>query len=138
MIAARPTRVKESLGLAIAVCVLGGCATLPVERRSKTERVCIDRREISSISALDDRHAFVKRGSGHYSLLTLDERCTGLALARTLAIEGSAPRVCGGGGSLLSFDSPAVGLMRCRVERIEPVQDRSTALELIESRAAPE
>ena len=135
MMALRSARVGAS---AVAAFVLGGCATSAVERGSKVQRVCIDRREINSISALDDRHAFVKRGSGHYSLLTLDEKCTGLELARTVAIEGSGARVCGDGVSLLSFDYPAVGLVRCRIERIESVQDRSAALELIESRAAPE
>ena len=128
----------SSLGLAVAAALLGGCATAAAGQGSKTKRVCIDRREINSLKGLDDQHALVRRSSGRYSLLTMDKKCRGLKLARTVLIEGSAARVCGEGVSLLSFDYPAVGPMRCRVEQIEAVPDESAALELIESRAPRE
>ncbi len=133
----RFTRMS-SLDLAVAALVLGSCASLPVEEGPRAERVCIDRREISSISPLDDQHAFVKLGASHYYLFTMDKGCRGLKLARAVAIEGSAARVCGDGVGLLSFEDRTVGLMRCRVERIESVADRNAALELIDARAAPE
>jgi hypothetical protein len=49
-----------------------------------------------------------------------------------------ASRVCSDGLTLLSFDYPAVGPMRCRIEGIDSVPDKNAALELIESRAARE
>jgi hypothetical protein len=126
------------LGLAVAAVVLGGCASLPAEKGSKAERVCMNRREINSISALDDQHAFVKVSASRYYLFTVDNRCTGLRLARTIAIVDATTRVCGDGLTLLSFDYPAVGPMRCRIEGIDSVPDMNAARELIESRAAPE
>jgi len=128
----------SSLGLAVAAAVLGGCARLAAEEGSKAKRVCINRREINSISALDDQHAFVKLGASRYYLFTMDDRCRGLRLARTIALADATARVCGDGVSLLSFDDPAVGPTRCRIEQIESVANKGAALELIESRAARE
>lgn len=127
----------SSLGLAVAAAVLGGRAGLAEEEGSKAKKVCINRREISSIRGLDDRHAFVKLGASRHYLLTMDSTCRGLKLARTIAIDGTG-RVCGDGLTLLSFEYPAVGPVRCRIEGIDSVLDQNAALELIESRAAPE
>jgi len=127
----------SSLGLAVAAAVLGGCASLAAQEESKPKKVCINRREISSIRGLDDRHAFVKLGASRHYLLTMDKGCRGLKLARTIAIDATG-RVCGDGLTLLSFEYPAVGPMRCRIEGIDSVPDKDAALELIESRAAPE
>jgi hypothetical protein len=90
------------------------------------------------IRALDDGHAFVKVSAGTFYLFTVEERCSGLKLARTIAIDASSVRVCGDGDSLLSFDYPAVGSMRCRIEKIDPVADMAAALALIDSRATRE
>jgi hypothetical protein len=127
----------SAVGVAAIAVAFGNCTSLAAEEESKPKRVCIDKRGINSISALDDQHAFVKRSASRFSLLTMDKKCHGLTLARTVVIEGSAARVCGDGGSLLSFEYPAVGTMRCRIERIESVPDKNAALELIESRAGP-
>ncbi len=129
---------SSSLLLALTWGVLAAGATLAAEQGAKPKRVCIDRREIRSIKSLDDQHALLARSAGRYSLLTTDDKCRGLGLARSVAFEGSSARVCGDGSSLLSFEYPAVGPMRCRVERIEPVDDETAARELIASRARRE
>ncbi|OFV87245.1 MAG: hypothetical protein A2V74_11875 [Acidobacteria bacterium RBG_16_70_10] len=128
----------SALGLAFAAVVLGVCASAPAEGGSRAETDCINRREINAISALDDEHVFVKLSASRFYLLTVAKGCNGLRLARAIAIEGSRTRVCGNGLSLLSFDEPAVGPTRCRVEQIESVKDKGAALDLIESRAARE
>ena len=128
----------SSLGLAAAAAVLGGCTSLAAEEGSKAPRICINRREINAIRGLDDQHAFVKLSASRYYLLTVDNGCRGLRLARTIAIADATARVCGDGLTLLSFDYPAVGPMRCRIEGIDSVPDMNAARELIESRAAPE
>jgi hypothetical protein len=48
-------------------------------------------------------------------------------------IEDSS-RVCAEGTSLLAFEHPGAGPMRCRIAAIEPVKDRADA----EERAAAE
>ena len=126
-----------SLGFALVASVLGGCTALAAEEGSKAKRVCINTREINSITALDDQHAFVKLSAGRYYLFTVDKTCQGFKLARKIAIS-DASRVCNDGLTLLSFDYPAVGPMRCRVEVIDAVPDKNAALELIESRRPPE
>ena len=120
-------------GLTVAALV-AACASAPARRATEGEKVCIDPRDINSIRALDDRHAFVKVRAGHFHLLTVDETCRGMALARSIGIVEATTRVCGDGFSFLAFEEPTVGSMRCRIERIEPVADRNAAEELIRSR----
>ena len=130
----RPVHMP-SLGLAVAAAVLAGGASLVAQEGSKTKKVCINRREISSIRGLDDQHAFVKLGSSRHYLLTVDNACRGLKLARTITLSEGSSRICGDGLTLLSFEYPMVGPMRCRVDLIDSVPDMDAALELIESRA---
>src|SRR5688572_17793369 len=120
-------------GLTVAALV-AACASAPARRATEGEKVCIDPRDINSIRALDDRHAFVKVRAGHYYVLTVDKACREMSLARAIGIVEATTRVCGDGFTLLSFEHPAVGLMRCRVEWIDPVADQNAAEELIRSR----
>ncbi len=126
-----------SLGLALVAAVLGGGTALAAEEGSKAKRVCINTREINSIGALDDHHAFVKLSAGRYYMFTVDKACQGFKLARKIAIS-DASRVCSDGLTLLSFEYPAVGPMRCRIDLIDSVPDKDAAWDLIKSRAAPE
>lgn len=122
---------------AAAAVLLTACATAPPRRvsSSATERLCIDRRDINMIRALDESHAFVKVRAGWFYMLTVDRKtCAGLALARTIAIVEATTRVCGDGQSLLAFSEPTIGPMRCRIEAIDAVADMNAARDLIESR----
>jgi hypothetical protein len=125
----------SALGLALAALVSGGYATAAASEGSKPERVCIRKSEMNVVRALDDEHVGVKLSASRFYLLTVAKPCEGLKLARAIAFEGTATRVCNDGTSLLSFEYPAVGSVRCRVETIEPVADMNAARELIESRA---
>jgi hypothetical protein len=128
----------SALSLACAAVVLGGGASAPAKRASESEKVCINRREINAISALDDRHAFVKVSASQFYLATLDKSCREFGVARTIVIERSRVRVCGDGNTLLSFEVPTVGAMRCRIEQLESVANKAEARDLIESRATRE
>jgi hypothetical protein len=127
-------RSHTSLAGLVAALAAGACASAPARRASEGERVCIDRRDINTIRALDDRHAFVKVRAGHFHLLTVDKTCRGMSLARSIGIMEATTRVCGDGFSFLAFEEPTVGSMSCRIERIEPVADQNAAEELIRSR----
>jgi hypothetical protein len=125
-------------GLAAVSVVLGGCASAPAQRgSSNTERLCIDRRDINTIRALDDHHVLVKVGAGRFFLLTVERTCAELRLARSIGIVEATSRVCGDGHSLISFADPTVGTMRCRIEVIDSVADQNAAMDLIESRREP-
>ncbi len=125
-----------SLGL-VLVAVLGGGTALAAEEGTKAKRVCINTREINSITALDDQHAFVKLSAGRYYMFSVDKACQGFKLARKIAIS-DATRVCSDALTLLSFETPIVGPMRCRIELIDSVPDKDAAWELIKSRAGPQ
>ena len=127
----------SSLGLAAAAIVLGGSTSLAAEEPSKPTRLCVNRREINTIRALDDRHAFVKLSAGRYYMFSVDKACQGFKLARKIAIS-DATRVCSDALTLLSFETPVVGPMRCRIELIDSVPDKDAAWELIKSRAGPQ
>ncbi len=126
------------VGLATAAAVLVGGTSLGAGDDPKPTRLCVNRREINVIRALDDRHAFVKLSAGRHYLLTLDKSCREFHLARKIAISEGTGRVCGDGLTLLSFEEPVVGPMRCRIDGIDAVPDEAAARELIQERAAPQ
>jgi len=78
---------------------------------------------------LDDKHVFVKVGAGHHYLFTMEDRCHDLHLARNLQVFEASPRVCDDGVSLLAFELPTVGAMRCRITKLDSVRDLNEALE---------
>jgi hypothetical protein len=133
----RPVRASL-LGPAALALALAGCASAPPSRSGSNpanpERLCIDRRDINVIRALDDRHALVKVGADKYFLLTVDRACNGMSLARSIGIVEATSRICGDGTSLLSFAEPTVGMMRCSIEMLDAVADRNAAVDLIRSR----
>jgi hypothetical protein len=125
---------SRAMVLALAPAVLlGGAAGTPAAEKAKKKRDCINTREINTMRALDDKHVFVKAGANRNYLLTMDP-CPGLRDARKLQVFEASTRVCGDGTSLLAFELPATGPMRCRVAKIEPVRDLADA----EDRIAPE
>ena len=132
------SRIRTSVfSLTLAALMLGGCASAPPAPRSSARTDCVNAREINVMSPLDDQHVFVKVGADRNYLFTMEARCPGLRLARQLAVWEATSRVCGGGVSLLAFEEPSVGSMRCRIATIESVPDKEAALERIAPEAPP-
>jgi Family of unknown function (DUF6491) len=121
------------LAVALPAVLLGGAADVPAADKAKKKRDCINTREINVMRALDDTHVFVKAGADRNYLLTMDP-CPGLRDARKLQVFEASTRVCADGTSLLAFELPETGAMRCRVGKIESVRDLADA----EDRIAPE
>jgi hypothetical protein len=143
----KPAARAPFLGLAVAAALLGGGASGavaaqeekdPEAKEAKPPLVCVNRREINVIRALDGQHAFVQVSTRRYYMFTLDKTCVGFKLARKIALSDYGSRVCGDGSSLLSFEDLVAGPMRCRIERIDAVADADAARALIDERAAPE
>jgi uncharacterized protein DUF6491 len=128
---------SRSVVLAL-LAVLLGCASVPAAERAKAKKKdCINTREINVMRALDDKHVFVKVGAGRYYLFTMESRCRDLHLARNLQVFEASSRVCDDGVTLLAFELPTVGAMRCRVTKLDPVRDLDAANELIASEVPP-
>lgn len=130
-------RTSHVLVSAITVVVLHAGPSLRAGGDPKAERVCINRREINAIKTLDERHAFAKLSAGRFYLLTLDKGCQGFDKARRVALSEGSGRVCSDGLTLVAFETPLVGPMRCRIERIDAVADESAARDLVAARAEP-
>jgi hypothetical protein len=121
------------LAAALPAVLLGGVASVTAGEKARKRTDCINSREINVMRSLDDKHVFLKAGATRNYLLTMDP-CPGLGLARKLAVFEPTSRVCGEGTSLLTFEVPATGAMRCRIAKIESVRDLADA----EDRIAPE
>jgi hypothetical protein len=127
--------------LALALAAFGAAACTSGQgapAAPAAERVCVKVRQVNSFTALDDRHALVKASASGYFLFTVDEACSGLSFARGIAIAEAGSRVCDDGFDFLVFEHPAAGPRRCRIVKIEPVEDETAARALLESRAAGE
>jgi hypothetical protein len=121
--------IRTVLSLCAALAVSGTLAEAAGGPRKSKD--CINTREINVMSPLDDKHVFVKAGASRHYLFAMDAKCPGLALARRIAVWERATRVCGDGFSLLAFEEPAVGSVRCRIQSITAVEDKGAALALI-------
>jgi hypothetical protein len=121
-----------ALALALTAIVLAGCAGLQEKQVSKADRVCVRIDRIYSFNGLDDNHVYVNAGTGDHYLFTVDQSCIGLRFARAIRIADSLNRVCGDGFTFLTFNHPGAGTMRCRIIKIDPVEDENAARTLIE------
>ncbi len=128
------------LFLALAAAVLGGSPPLAAQeepKEPKPKRVCINRSEINVIKPLDGQHAFVKLSAGRHYLFTLDKTCQEFKLARQITISDGT-RVCNDGLTMLTYQYPSLGTLRCRIDQLDRVPDEAAAWELIESRRPPQ
>ncbi len=125
------------LGFMLPALVLGAEVSSAPAEKPKAKKDCINTRQINVMSPLDDGHVFVKLSADRNYLLTIEDRCQGLGSARRLAIVEASGRACDGGVSLLTFEDPAAGAMRCRIAKIESVKDKAAALELIGQEVPP-
>ena len=122
-----------AVAAALSAVVFAWPGPRPAEA-GKPKVECFNRREITILRPLDDRHVYAKVGASRHYLLTMDDHCQGLDEARRLQVVDASSRVCPDGTSLLAFEHVAAGPMRCRISAIEPVKSRADA----EERAAAE
>jgi hypothetical protein len=117
--------------LALSALVLSGCAGLQEKERIRAEKVCVRIDQIHSFNGLDDNHVYVNVGANKHYLFTTDDACFGLKFARSIRIAEALTRVCGDGSSFLAFNHAGAGTVRCRIMKIEPVEDEAAARAMI-------
>src|SRR5687768_2478886 len=86
--------------MALAAVLQVGLAAAPAASAAKVKRDCINRREITTLRALDEKHVYVKAGASRHYLVTVDGRCHGLSEVRRLEVVESSTRVCADSTSL--------------------------------------
>lgn len=123
---------RTSLLVTLATVFTIGCAGNQPPRNPAAERVCVLVRDIHDFDPIDDQHLVVEARLDRFYLLTV-EGCSGLSFARGISIAGRSSEICGDGFDWLSFEDPGVGLKRCRVTRIQPVEDLEAARLLVSS-----
>jgi hypothetical protein len=126
------------LALGLAVCLSGGCASAPAAREAAKARTdCVNLGEINVITPLDEHHVFLKVGADRFYMFKVEDPCQDLTFARQIVVSDATQRVCGGGTSVIVFENPGVGTMRCRITMIEHVGDKNDALDRIKAEAPP-
>ena len=124
------------LGLACVAISFAGCAGHQPEKTASDTRDCVYIHQINAYEAIDDQHLVVKISAARYHLVTVDHGCPGLTVSRYALIREPSTRLCGDGFSFIKFEHPTIGLTRCRILDMEPVEDVDAARKLVESREA--
>lgn len=122
------TSILAAIWLATSVC---GTALA----QDSQDRECLNIRTISSWSALDDRHLYIKgTGSANHFLLTMFTRCPGIRYAQALAFSNHTSQLCSNNFGQVTYKDGGIP-RNCRIDDIERVNSRDEAKALAEARA---
>lgn len=128
---------------ALAVSAAGSAqdtpsATKTVDAREldpRAEEACLVVRQIRNFDALGDRYVFVEGRRSERYLLTMLPGCIGLRSAFGIAIESRGSRVCTGSGADIRYRGLGGRTETCPIRRVETVEDKASAEQLVELRA---
>jgi hypothetical protein len=121
-----------ALGLVSIVFLVAGCAHRPPQEAATETRDCVYIHQINAYETIDDQHLVVKISAARYHLVTVDRGCPGLSVSRYALVQEPWTRICGDGFSFMKFEHPTIGLTRCRILEMEPVESPDAARERVE------
>jgi hypothetical protein len=131
------------LGLVLTVSGLACTSTQKVDTSGSepgsepaAQEACFNVRNVESFSPLHGRFVYVRLVGERHFLLTLDNVYTSLPFARGIAISQEFSRVCSDTGATLTF-TDAGRSVSCRIVRVEAVDSKKAAQELVEDRTTP-
>jgi hypothetical protein len=125
------------------VLTLAFCASLALaeeeaedatESAEAVEKVCVNKRNISSFDAIDDQHIYIKASGQRHFLFTMRNRCFGLRNANTIGIKETMSRVCSNGFGEVIYRDMGRSLQSCYIGTIEAVANKDDARGLIADR----
>ena len=99
-----------------------------------TERVCVNKRTVSSFDAIDDQHIYIKATGNKHFLFTMQRRCFGLRGAQGIGIKDTMSSVCSGSFGEIVYRDMGRRLESCRIDTIERVAGKDDAKGLVEDR----
>lgn len=105
-----------------------------VEEDESSERVCVNRRSISSFDAIDDEHVYIKATGNKHFLFTMQRRCFGLRSAQGIGIKDTMNSVCSRSFGEIVYRDMGRRLESCRINTIERVASKDDAKGLVEDR----
>ena len=103
------------------------------EETAIEERVCFNRRLVSTFDGLSDKHVYIKEGTSDFYLLTMRRYCSGLEDARTIMFRDTLNRICSDGFGEVIYRGRGRD-DRCRIETVERVQNKDEAKALVAER----
>ncbi len=139
------------LGLVLAVSALACTSTQKVDtsatepgsepgeetgEQATPHEGCFNVLDVESFSPLHGRFVYVRLIHQTHYLLTLDNIYTSLPYARGVAISHGYTHVCSTTGATLSF-TDAGRQVNCRIVKVEAVDSRKQAQEIVEDRTTP-
>ena len=98
------------------------------------ERVCVNKRTISSFDAIDDEHVYIKATGNKHFLFTMQRRCFGLRSAQGIGIKDTMSSVCSGSFGEIVYRDMGRRLESCRIDTIERVASKDDAKGLVDDR----
>jgi len=132
--------IASFLVLVLTVTGLGCTSTKEIESNkgsASTEETCFNVRDVRSFNAIHDRYVYARCRRGTHYLLTMANACPGLQNSIAMAVSNDFNRVCSHDRAWLTyreFDHTR----RCVILRVEAVEDRAAALDLVARRTQPE
>ena len=99
-------------------------------------RHCFNVRDVRSFDAIHDRYVYVRCRRGKHYLLTMANACLGLQDSIAVAAADDFNRVCSHDGAWLTYRD-FERTRRCVILRVEAVDDRAAALDLVARRTQP-
>jgi hypothetical protein len=113
--------------------MVSGCATADSETGYSSKENCFNIRQISSWSAIDRDHVYLKEGVNNHYLVTLFSSCPGLRNANAIALSNSMGRMCPNDFGRITFRDAGMR-SSCRIDDIEKVESKDAAVSLAEAR----
>ena len=132
--------MRAKLFTPVSLILLGIGTALADEHASdeateeSSEKICISSNLVRNFDGLDDQHVFVEERSKNYYLLTMRQRCSGLRNAQAIGLKDTTSRICSGGFGEIVFRERGIGPNRCRIEKIERVENKDDARAIVAER----
>lgn len=98
------------------------------------EKVCVNKRNITSFDAIDDQHLYIRASGQRHFLFTMWRRCFGLRGAQGIGIKDTMSRVCSNSFGEVVYRDMGRGLTSCQIGTIETVASKDDAKGLVEDR----
>lgn len=98
------------------------------------EEACFNVRGVRSFSALDDRYVYIEGRRDEHFLLTMVTGCFGLENSFQIAVSNQLSRVCSTDFGKITYRGLSGRAETCSIRRVEAVEDRTAAEQLVEIR----
>jgi hypothetical protein len=102
--------------------------------KEAVERVCVNKRQISSFDAIDDQHVYIRASGKRHFLFTMQRHCLGLRNANAIGIKETMSRVCSDGFGEIVYRDMSRRMESCYIRNIETVASKDDAKGLVEDR----